>query len=108
MPNYGYSCPRCGNFKSLNTISGRQTTDCPKCGRKCERDIEWELASEGDTQIITDNHRWSISMGVPSSQVNEFRKKYPNSVYDNNGRLLVKNRKDKLRQASERGMVELS
>lgn len=47
-------------------------------------------------------------MGVPVASLAEYRKKYPNSTYDNAGRLLIKNRSDKMRQANERGFVELS
>lgn len=107
MPSYGYLCERCGNFHADNTISGRNKTECPKCGRACERDVEYELNSGYDLEIGVDHPRWSLSMGVPVSQLDHFRKIYPNSVYDDRGRLLVKNRKHKLRQADERNMCEL-
>ena len=106
MPLYSYFCSRCGNFDSINTISGRNKIECPKCGRTCERDIEYECLS-ANVQVVTDHPRWSISMGVPACQVEQFRKMFPNSTYDSNGRLLIKNRKDKLRQMDERGFVEL-
>jgi len=73
---------------------------CEK-GHLSIRDLKAECV-----QGIVDNERWSISMGCPTSQVNEFRKRFPNSVYSDDGRLLVKNRKDKIRQGNERGMVE--
>ena len=107
MPNYGYKCEDCGNFHSLNTISGRGEIECPKCGKLSNRDVEFELNSGSTFKLVTDNERWSMSMGVPALQVNEFRKRFPNSTYDNNGRLLIKNRKDKLRQCRERDFVEL-
>jgi hypothetical protein len=91
----------------MNTISGRNKIECPECGNDCERDVEYELNSGGELNAVTDNPRWSLSMGVPPSQVDVFRKRFPNSTYDDRGRLLVKNRKDKLRQARERGMCEL-
>jgi len=108
MPNYGYRCDKCGNFKAMRSISERWTALCPACEKECKRDVAFELNAPGNVEIVTDNPRWSRSMGVPPSQLAEFRKRYPNSTYDDNGRLLVKNRKDKLRQAKERGFVELS
>ena len=107
MPSYGYLCPQCGNFHELNTISGRGKTECPECGKECKRDVEYELNSGSEMNVVTDNHRWSLSMGVPPSQVAAFRKRFPKSTYDNKGWLLIKNRKDKLRQCRERGFVEL-
>jgi putative FmdB family regulatory protein len=107
MPSYGYHCSRCGNFDSINTIANRNKTECPKCGRVCERDIEYELSCS-DIQAVTDHPRWSVSMGVPVSQVEEFRKRFPDSIYDNRGRLLIKNRKHKLQEADRRDFVELS
>jgi putative FmdB family regulatory protein len=107
MPDYGYICEDCGNFHAINTIANRGKTECPNCGKDCERDVEYELNSGFDLNVGTDHERWSISMGVPPSQVNDFRKRFPGSTYDDRGRLLIKNRKDKLRQCRERGMCEL-
>ena len=47
-------------------------------------------------------------MGVPPASLAEYRKRFPNSVYNDKGLLLIKNRKDKLRQIKERDMCELS
>jgi len=110
MPEYVYSCKDCGKtFSSMSSIAARnEPVECD-CGSMAERDVEAELSpKQHGTKWITENERWSISMGVPPSQVDEFRKKYPNSTYDDRGRLLIKNRKDKLRQAKERDFVELS
>jgi len=106
VPFYGYKCKKCGNFKDLNTISGREKTQCPKCRQECDRDVEFEL-SVGDTQVVTDHPRWSWSMAVPVSQLPEFRKKYPNITWNDKGQPLIKNRKDKLEQCKKRGFVEL-
>jgi len=106
MPSYTAKCSKCGKvFNYFSTISERnEPVEC-ECGELAERNVESELANYGG-QITVDNPRWSLSMGVPPSQVEEFRKRFPNSTYDNNGRLLVKNRKDKLRQMNERGFTE--
>lgn len=69
--------------------------------------MEYELAVFGTGEVITDHPRWSISMGVPASQVEEFRKRFPNSIYDDRGRLLIRNRRHKLKEAAQRGFVEL-
>ena len=77
---------------------------CPECGSK-----SYTLRfghSLGKKKWVTEKERWSRSMGCPPSQVEEFRKRFPNSTYNDDGLLLVKNRKDKLRQMKERDMVE--
>ena len=110
MPTYGYRCEKCDLvFRDLNTISNRATTDC-ECGGKANRDMDAELAlSRGHSpKWVTENERWSRSMGVPIKQLAQFRKKYPHSTYDNKGRLLIKSRSDKMRQAKEREFVELN
>lgn len=108
MPEYSYRCRKCDIvFRDLNTISKRATSDC-ECGGKAKRDLDAELASVGSQhKWITEKERWSRSMGVPPDQVAEFRKRFPNSVYQDDGRLLIKSRSDKLRQTKERGFVEL-
>ncbi len=110
MPEYVARCNVCKNiFKYSSTISKRNDPVSCSCGQKSYRDFEAELNSVGDRQKwITSNERWSRSMGVPVASLAEYRKKYPNSTYDNAGRLLIKNRSDKMRQANERGFVELS
>ena len=107
MPSYAASC-KCGKiFQYISTISARNDPVECECGLMANRDVEAELAVGSRVKWVSDNPRWSISMGVPPNQVDEFRKRFPGSTYDNGGRLLVKNRKDKLRQANERSMVEL-
>lgn len=108
MPSYIATCKECGKtFEYFSTISARnEPVECD-CGSMAERDVEAELApGKEHHKWVTDNERWSRSMGCPPSQVAEFRKRFPNSVYDNNGRLLIKDRKDKKRQMAERNMVE--
>lgn len=112
MPTYSYRCEKCDLvFQDLVTISKRNdSVDCESenCNGKANRDTEAELAGSSGCQVITDNEHWSLSMGVPASQVAEFRKKFPNSTYHDDGRLLVKNQKHKRKQGAERGMGELN
>ena len=106
MPSYMYTCKKCGSiFSDINTVSKRDTTEC-ECGGKAERNVEAELAPKKMIKWVTEKERWSTSMGVPRDQVDEFRKRFPNSTYRDDGRLLIKNRSDKLRQMKERGMRE--
>lgn len=109
MPSYTYRCRKCDAvFKESTTIANRnEPTDC-ECGGKANRDVEAELAASNGCQVITDNPRWSISMGVPPKSLAAYRKAFPNSTYHDKGWLLVKNQRDKRRQAGERGMVELN
>ena len=92
----------------MSLISDRNKPIECECGSMAKRDTEVEFAPRGARhKWITDNERWSLSMGVPPASVAEYRKRFPNSVYNDKGRLLIKNRKDKIRQANERGFVEL-
>lgn len=109
MPEYTYRCKKCNTvFQDMNTISKRGTTDC-ECGGKAVRDTDAELAHSrgGRHKWITENERWSRSMGVPANQVAEFRKRFPDSTYSDDGDLLIKSRSDKKRQMKERGFIEL-
>ena len=109
MPSYTYHCLDCGaTFSDMSSIEDRNVpVDCA-CGSKADRNVEAELAASNGCQAITDNPRWSRSMGVPPASLAEYRKRFPNSIYRDDGRLLVNNQKDKRRQAEERGMVELN
>lgn len=107
MPEYAYRCRGCDKvFHDLNTISNRGITDC-ECGGKADRDLDAELTPRRGVKWVTENERWSRSMGVPPGQVTEFRKRFPNSTYNDKGDLLIKSRSDKVRQAKERDMIEL-
>lgn len=82
---------------------------CPDCNGKwyrltfCKDEVR---ENKGVNWYEKDNERWSTSMGVPANQVEQFSKRFPNSTYSKDGRLLIKNRADKKRQMSERFMVE--
>ena len=114
MPFFGYKCEKCGlMFRDLMTISKRDNpVDCEdeNCDGKANYDIDTDLALSRGSQSkwVTENERWSRSMGVPVKQLAEFRKKYPHHVYNDKGLLLVKGRRHKLKQGKERGFEELN
>ena len=108
MPEYSYRCKNCDLvFRDLNTVSKRGSTIC-ECGGKAKRDIDAELAFVGRRKKwVTENERWSIAAGVPVKQLAEFRARFPESVYNDKGHLLIKNRKHKLKELKRRDMIEL-
>lgn len=112
-------CTVCGKHQKA-TYDERQTgyrdpDACLKCGGPTKHKLVGK-GSENDPAVskaefvniaYAENERWSESMGVPSNQVEQFRKHYPNSTYSDDGKLLIRNRPDKLRQMKERGFTEL-
>lgn len=108
IPEYSFRCRKCNiTFRELTTIANRNKLITCECGGAAKRDVDAELAYSGKgVKWVTENERWSTSMGVPAEQVGEFRKRFPNSVYRDDGRLLIRDRKDKKRQMKERGMAE--
>lgn len=109
MPTYTYRCKTCDTvFQGSALIANRNKPAECECGGVANRDVEAELAGTGKRRKwITSNERWSMSMGVPPASLAEYRKRFPNSVYNDRGDLLIKDRKDKKRQMAERGFVEL-
>jgi putative FmdB family regulatory protein len=107
MPSYGYICTKCKKeFRDLNSISARNESEC-ECGGIAKRDMEVECKLAGSFKLVSENERWSLAAGVPASQVGEFRKRFPDSVYRDDGRLLIKSRKHKLQEMKKRNMIEL-
>jgi len=108
MPAYVASCDKCGRiFRYFSCINDRNLIQVCECGQFCERDVQAELACMGNFDAtMKSNPRWSTSMGVPANQVKQFSKRFPDSTYSPDGRLLIKNRVDKLRQMKERFMIE--
>lgn len=103
-----YECTSC-HFKKEMELGKSLMVNCPECGSKSCRvrySPKNDIKSEFANICYDDNERWSIAMGVPAHQVDEFRRRFPNSTYRDDGALLVKNRPDKLRQIRERGFIE--
>ena len=113
-------CTVCGVYQKATydeTGTGYRDPDaCLECDgptkhklveKGSEHDPAMKYSGEFVNIAYAENERWSESMGVPTNQIEQFRERYPNSTYDNRGRLLIRNRPDKLRQAKERGFIEL-
>jgi putative FmdB family regulatory protein len=100
MPNYAYKCD-CGREKEqyAKAKDYEKPIDC-ECGGIMRR-----IITLPSTDIV-ENKRYSSVMGVNPSKIAESMRKYPGSVYTPDGRLVVNNRKDKLKKLRERGMVE--
>lgn len=79
---------------------------CPECDGKWYRVTFSKESGKTNSRWGANHPRWSTSMGVPAGQVGQFRKRFPNSTYSDDGRLLIKNRPDKKRQMKERFMYE--
>lgn len=73
---------------------------CEKCGCVARRIISLPSAGVGE------NVRHSYAMGVNPNQIEKAKKLFPGSEYTPDGRLVVKNRKDKLKKMKQRNMVE--
>jgi len=109
LPIYSFRCKECKKvFDNLCNIADRNKPTKCDCGGEATRDVEYEVNHIGRIDETCKEHeRYSLSMGVPTCQVNQFRKMFPNSTYRDDGALLIKSRKDKIRQMKERNMEEM-
>jgi len=111
MPLYSYKCDRCGwKFDKFSTIKARNNPKkCPKCKNFTgKRDRETEFARKGRFNELDAEHpRWSWALGVHPADIPEAIKVHPGAVFDEKGRMLIRNRKEKLQRLKEAKMVEL-
>ena len=106
-----FECRRCDFEKFIP--DGKEDTPrrCPKCGsgtftlRFCREKPKKEPLINIDATMQS-RERWSDAMGVHPSQIPEAMKRYPGSVYDKEGRLLIRNRAHKKYEMKRRGYVE--
>lgn len=111
MPLYTYRCQRCGQvFDYIECIAHRNHAQhCPGCNGPAERDVQSEIAGCGDFNALNAEHvRYSNAMGVNPEQIEAAKKAYPGSEYTPDGRLIVRSRQHKLKEAKRRGMIELT
>ena len=88
-------------------MSDSQSLQKCECGKVACRDIGAEHAQGNVDGLMKENYRWSRTMGVPANQVQEFRKRYPDSTYNDRGDLLIKSRHHKLQEMKKRDFYEL-
>lgn len=104
MPFYCYRCTACNklieDFQSIP--EPRPTITCPDCQYPAVR----SYMDEAKNTDLVDNPRWSEAMGCMPHEVPERMRQFPGSVYDSEGRLLIRNRKHKLEEMKRRGFVE--
>jgi putative FmdB family regulatory protein len=106
MPTYTYRCKDCDTvFQDCILMNDRNKPTKCECGGEANRDVDAELATMRNVKVAADTGHWSMAMGVPPGQVAEFRKRFPNSTYNDKGDVWVGNLRDKRRQQKERGMV---
>lgn len=106
---YSYKCDRCGYIFDEHRPAARRNdaAKCPECLGPAGRSFKETIKDSKIDATMKENERWSISMGVPPSQVNEFRRRFPTSTYDDRGRLLIKNREHKKAEMKRRNFIEL-
>jgi len=85
-------------FESIR--SERKQARCEKCKKKAVR-----IVSLPNTDL-KGNLRYSVSMGVDVSQIENAKKAWPGSEYDGQGRLIIHNRKEKLERMRQRNYCE--
>lgn len=102
MPIYEFHCVDCDNTLEIfqHKMRPRKKVKCSKCGNMMRR-----IISRVNTDL-KENIRFSNAMGVNIRQIPEAMRLYPDSEYDNKGRLKIYSRKDKLKKMKQRGVTE--
>ena len=90
MPIYEYSCDCNWTTEVIAPMKDYNKPVVCVCGKNMQR-----IISLPNTDMIN-NVRFSNSMGVNPRQIPEMERKYPNSRYTPDGKLIVNSRKDKL------------
>jgi len=102
MPIYEYQCEKCKKIKEIfrHKVRPLKKVVCD-CGG-----VMSKLISLSNTNV-KENPRYSKAMGVNVTQVEEARKLWPDAVFNEQGDLLITNRKEKKKWMKRRGMIEL-
>ena len=101
MPIHEYICPEKHITEKFS--HGHRPSYIIKCER-CNLPAR-KMVSRVNTDL-TNNERYSNSMGVNPRQIPEAERLYPGSRYTPDGRLIVMSRKDKLRKIKQRNLIE--
>jgi len=106
-----YKCSNC--FLVFDKIMKDEVPMPDQSCIECEHPSGWikiapvSKKSEFINICYPENVRVSQSLGVHPSQIEAAQKAYPGSEYNSRGHLIIRNRKEKLKRAKERGMQEL-
>lgn len=101
-----YICKDCG-YQKLLAEEEPIPRACPECG--CTRcTVVYGKVRPRSNVFVTyeDSPRWSEAMGVAPQQVEEAKRLFPDSVYDPDGRLLIRNRGHKKKEMRRRGYFD--
>jgi putative FmdB family regulatory protein len=105
MPNYPFKCKECDKeFDRVFSMKDAPTEVECECGGKAKRN--WKEYGRIGTNARGYPH-WSGAMGVNISRIGEYKKYYPDAVFNKRGDILVKSRKHKKELMKQRNMVEL-
>ena len=106
-----YTC-ECG-YRAYDLIESAGDILCAVCGLKQRRYRIKYNPKEVKTEVVNitykDNPRYSATLGVSETQIEEARKLHPQAEWKKFGhsyRPLIKNRTDKLRMMKQCGMEE--
>lgn len=111
MPVYCYKCAVCGLERDVfkhncptpgHFVRAGRFVRCRGCGGVAKRHY---LGEQKNTDLV-DRERFSDSMGINPDQLELAKKTFPDSEYDSEGRLKIKNRKHKLYEMKRRGYIE--
>lgn len=105
MPAYDFFCDKCKKTEE-QILPMSQYNSIIKCDCGGKQHRIFAKANSNVDIMMKDNPRWSESMGINPDQIEEARKCHPHSTYDDEGRLLIKNRKHKLLEMKRRGYYD--
>ena len=106
-------CPDCDKvYRSYEVGKNDPQCSCKaqlKCTTMRKEEVETKTEQCRVDMLMRDNPRWSDAMGInvenPVS-VAEAKRLFPDSTYDSEGRLLIRNRQHKLQEMSRRGYFD--
>lgn len=105
MPIYVFTC-KSGHITEVFRHKPKPplVARCNTCRKPATRSLSLERAGKTDCVVRV---RYSDAMGINPDMIPEAMKKFPDSNYLPDGRLIVRSRADKKKKMKERGLVEL-
>lgn len=103
MPFYDVKCNSCEQTSEVHMSYSdfKEIVPCPQCGKDANVCINLPMTD------VNDNPRWSQSLAVHPDQVasGEAHLAHPGATFDKDGRMLIRNRKEKLQRIKERNKL---